>query len=200
MSDHRYKETLQEELQHIGETHTIAELEKNELLISSCVKYDLMKSALTKYFGKELSTARGLLFAKIKNMVYDTLRKHTNGPPYIKYSVFLSESLHYSYPYLSNLFSQMHGSSLEQYIIAQRIELVKHLLVVKGLGLSEIAWKLGYCSVPHLSNQFKKITGSSPTKFRSSAQHTIDTLPVLCGSCGQTWVVPTDSGARADRV
>jgi AraC-like DNA-binding protein len=194
ISDLRYKELLKEELELIGEKYEISHLEESDLLISPEVKYKLLKNALAKYFGEVLCSAKGLLFIKLKTAVVETLRKHANGPPYIKYSSFLSEKLRHSYPYLSSLFSQMHGSTLEHYIISQRIEVVKRMLVQEGLGLSEIAWKLGYCSVPHLSNQFKKITGSTPTTYKTMAQHRAVPAGVLCTACKQAWVVSMDNG------
>ena len=83
-----------------------------------------------------------------------------------KLSVYISENLHHDYSYLSNLFSEVQGTTIEQYFIAQRIERVKELLVYDELTLSEIADRLGYSSVSHLSKQFKKITGLTPTHFR----------------------------------
>jgi len=200
ISDIRYKELLKEELEIIGYNCGISDLEESDLMIPPELKYKLLKSALSKYFGEIFSSARDLLFIKLKSTILETLRKHSNGPPYIKYSDHLSKKLHRSYPYLSSLFSQMHGSTLEQYIISQRIELVKQMLVRQGLGLSEIAWKLGYCSVSHLSNQFKKNTGMSPAKFKVYALNSVVPLGALCGSCGRTWVVPMDRSAPGGRV
>jgi AraC-like DNA-binding protein len=84
----------------------------------------------------------------------------------INFSEHISKLLNYDYKYLSNLFSEMHGTTIEHYIIMQKIERVKELLVYNELNLSEIAWKLNYSSVQHLSNQFKKITGLTPTYFK----------------------------------
>lgn len=83
-----------------------------------------------------------------------------------KLSEYISEKLHHDYSYLSNLFSEVQGVTIEQYYIVQRIERVKELLVYDELSLSEIADRLGYSSVSHLSKQFKKITGLTPTHFR----------------------------------
>ncbi len=81
-------------------------------------------------------------------------------------STYISEKLHHDYSYLSNLFSEVQGVTIEQYYIAQKIERVKELLVYDELSLSEIADKLNYSSVSHLSKQFKKVTGLTPTHFR----------------------------------
>lgn len=188
MSDRRFKEKLQTELELIGEPHGIEELEQRELAIPPEVMYNAMNSALIKYFGEVSNTARGLLFSKIKHTVSEALEKNSDGPPHIKYATYLSDKLDHSYHYLSTLFSQMNGTTLENYIIAQRIELVKHMLVEHGLGLSEISWRLGYCSVPHLSNQFKKITGSTPTKYKLMAQEDVISFGIICEPCKQRWM------------
>ncbi len=83
-----------------------------------------------------------------------------------KLSVILSEALQHDYSYLSSLFSSTEGTTIEKYVIAQRIERAKELLLYDELTLNEIAFKLGYSSVQHLSQQFKKITGLTPTHFK----------------------------------
>ncbi len=85
---------------------------------------------------------------------------------YINFSEHLSRTLRLEYSYLSNLFSSVVGTTVEKYIILQRIEKVKELLVYGELTLSEIAWQTGYSSVQHLSNQFKKVIGMSPTAYK----------------------------------
>jgi len=86
--------------------------------------------------------------------------------PATNFSDYLSEKLHYDYHYLSNLFSEVKGTTIEQYIISHKIERVKELLVYEKLTLTEIAYKLHYSSVAHLSNQFKKVTGLTPSFFK----------------------------------
>ena len=86
--------------------------------------------------------------------------------PEINFSVFLSEKLNHNYTYLSNLFSEVKGTTIEHFIILHKIERVKELIVYDELNLTEIAFKLNYSSVAHLSNQFKKITGLTPTFFK----------------------------------
>ncbi|MFV0339286.1 MAG: helix-turn-helix domain-containing protein, partial [Parachlamydiaceae bacterium] len=80
---------------------------------------------------------------------------------------YLSDKLHHDYNYISNLFSEVEGSNIEKYFIAQKIERVKELLVYDELTLSEIAFRLNYSSTAHLSNQFKKVTGLTPSHFKS---------------------------------
>ncbi len=81
-------------------------------------------------------------------------------------SAYLSNALHHDYTYLSNLFSAVEGITIEQYFINQKIEKVKELLIYDELSLTEIAYRMGYSSVAHLSRQFKKVTGSTPTQFK----------------------------------
>ena len=87
--------------------------------------------------------------------------------PNINFSVYLSEKLNCGYSHLTNLFSEVKGMSIQHFILTHKIERVKELLVYEELTLSEIAWKLHYSSVAHLSNQFKKITGLTPTHFKN---------------------------------
>lgn len=103
---------------------------------------------------------------KIKNAIV-TLIHHTEGNAKINLSDFITSKIHQDYHYLSNLFSETEGITIEKYVISQRIEKVKELLMYDELTLSEIADKLGYSSVAYLSNQFKKVTGFTPSHFKS---------------------------------
>jgi AraC-like DNA-binding protein len=85
----------------------------------------------------------------------------------INFSDYLSEKLKHDYTYLANLFSEVQGTTIEKFIISHKIERVKELIIYDELSLSEIAWKMHYSSVAHLSNQFKRITGLTPSHFRS---------------------------------
>ena len=107
---------------------------------------------------------------KIKNAIV-TLVHHSDEHIKTNLSSFISSQLHMDYTYLSNLFSETEGTTIEKYFIAHKIEKVKELLVYDELSLSEIADRLGYSSVAYLSNQFKKITGLTPTYFRSLKEH-----------------------------
>jgi AraC-like DNA-binding protein len=83
----------------------------------------------------------------------------------------LSDKLNLDYPYLSSLFSELEGRTIEKYFISQKIERVKELLIYDELNLSEIADQMGYSSVAYLSNQFKKVTGLTPTQFKNQQEH-----------------------------
>lgn len=102
---------------------------------------------------------------KIKNIIIDLVH-HQDNDTKINLSDLLSSKLHHDYSYLSNLFSQVEGTTIEKYFIAQKIEKVKELLVYDELSLSEIAFQLNYSSVAYLSNQFKKVTGLTPSHFK----------------------------------
>ncbi|MEJ7677385.1 MAG: AraC family transcriptional regulator [Segetibacter sp.] len=121
-----------------------------------------MKIALFKS-GLELTDDKTIiLFEKIKNVIIEMIHYADELPP-TNFSDYLSEKLNYNYTYLSNLFSEIKGITIEHYIIAHKIERAKELLIYEGLTLTEIAYKLHYSSVAHLSNQFKKVTGLTPS-------------------------------------
>lgn len=118
-----------------------------------------------KTYGFELiSDKKQRIIEKIKNLII-TLLQQTETPN-IKLSDYLSGQLHYEYNHLSHLFSSVTGTTIEQYHITQRIEKVKELLVYDELSLSEIAHRYGFSSVAHLSSQFKKVTGLTPSHFK----------------------------------
>ena len=101
---------------------------------------------------------------------------YSNELPKTKFSEYLSDKLNHDYTYLSNLFSEVQGVTIEHFIIAHKIERVKELLVYDELNLTEIAYKLHYSSVAHLSNQFKKVTGLTPSHFKQLKNRRISTL------------------------
>jgi YesN/AraC family two-component response regulator len=114
----------------------------------------------------------------IKNSIIDLIH-HSEEQVKVNISDYLSDKLNLEYNYLSNLFSEIEGTTIEKYYIAQRIEKVKELIVYDELSLNEIAYKLGYSSVAYLSNQFKKVTGLTPSHFKSIKsikRNTLDNL------------------------
>lgn len=142
------------------------------------IKEDLSAEALKKInaalqsLGFEIIDDRkSRLIEKIKNAIVQLIHHQDEGIK-INLSEHLSHKLHYDYNHLSNLFSEIEGTTIEKYFIAQRIEKVKELLKYDELSLSEIADRLGYSSVAYLSNQFKKQTGLSPSFYKSKKQHT----------------------------
>jgi len=108
---------------------------------------------------------RSRIIEKIRNVVVELVH-HSDAPPLLKQSEYIASRLNYDYHYLSKLFSETEGITIEQYIINQKVEKVKELLTYGELNLNEIADKLGYSSVQHLSQQFKKTTGLTATEFK----------------------------------
>jgi YesN/AraC family two-component response regulator len=125
------------------------------------IKIELLKSGLELMDDK-----KAILVEKIKNVIIEMVH-YEDELPKTNFSVYLSEKLDYNYTYLANLFSETKGITIEHFMILHKIEKVKELLLYDELTLSEIAWKLHYSSVAHLSHQFKKITGLTPSFFKS---------------------------------
>jgi AraC-like DNA-binding protein len=128
-------------------------------------KKQQLKQVLQQDGFELLDDRKAALVEKIKNVIIREIH-HSDERRHENFSDLIAEELHMDYNYLSNLFSSLEGITIEKYIIMQRIEKVKELLVYDELTLSEIAWKLGYSSVHHLSSQFKKITGLTPSHFK----------------------------------
>lgn len=120
-----------------------------------------------KTFGFELiDDKKSRLIGQIKSYIIEIIHHH-NSELKSNLSDYLSSKLHHDYTYLSNLFSEVEGTTIEKYFIAQKIEKVKELMVYDELSLSEIAYQMNYSSVGYLSNQFKKVTGLTPTHFKN---------------------------------
>jgi AraC-like DNA-binding protein len=130
----------------------------------SQLKENLQKSGL-----ELLEDKRAILIERIKNVITEMIH-YTDEIPNVNYSVFLSDKLKLDYTYLSNLFSEEKGMTIQQFIIINKIERVKELLLYNEMNLTEIAYKLHYSSVAHLSNQFKKNTGLSPSYYKQLKQ------------------------------
>ena len=112
---------------------------------------------------------KSILIEKIKNVIIEMIH-YSDDLPLKNYSDYISEKLHQDYTYLSNMFSEVKGITIQQFIIIHKIEKVKELLLYDELNLTEIAFKLHYSSVAHLSNQFKKVTGLSPSFYKQLKQ------------------------------
>ena len=132
----------------------INEAQRNEL------KLMLFKSGLELMDDK-----RSMLIEKIKNVIIEMVH-HSEEAIKINFSDYLSEKLNHDYTYLANLFSEVQGTTIEQFIIHHKVERIKELIIYDELNITEIAWKMNYSSVAHLSNQFKKVTGLSPSHFK----------------------------------
>ena len=128
-----------------------------------------LKIALSKSGLELMDDKRSILFEKIKNVIIEMIH-YADELPETNFSDYLSNKLDYNYIYLSNLFSEIKGITIEHYIISHKIERAKELLIYDELTLTEIAYKLHYSSVAHLSNQFKRVTGLTPSFFKNMKQ------------------------------
>ena len=162
----RCKMMVAEELQKLGLHHSIVELGVVEILedITPDQRLQLQKN-LMKSGLELLDNKRSILIEKIKNVIIEMIH-YSDEVPKVNYSEYISEKLGYNYTYLANIFSEVKGISIQKFIITHKIERVKELLIYDELNLTEISRKLHYSSVAHLSNQFKKITGLSPTFYK----------------------------------
>ncbi len=111
------------------------------------------------------------LVSQIKSLIIDLIHHQDLTELHENISRYLSDKLHKDYNYISNLFSESQNVTIEQFVIYQKIEKVKELLIYDEITLSEIAYRLGYSSVAHLSSQFKKVTGFTPSQFKKIKQH-----------------------------
>jgi AraC-like DNA-binding protein len=132
----------------------------------SAEQRSLLSVALKKSGLELMDDKKSILVEKIKGIIIELVH-YSEEQIKINLSDYISEKLNHDYTYLSNLFSEVKGTSIEKFYLAHKIERVKELLVYDELSLTEIAFKLHYSSVGHLSNQFKKITGLTPTHFKN---------------------------------
>ena len=137
-----------------------------------------LKTGLQQLGFELIDNRAGRLIEKIKNTIIRQIH-YSEVPPYKNFSHIISEALHYDYPYLSKLFSETEGITIEQYIILQKIERVKELIAYDELSLTQIADALHYSSVAHLSAQFKKTTGMTPTQFKNLRERKRNTLDAV---------------------
>ncbi len=128
-------------------------------------KQEELKMGLQKFGLELLNSNKAILIEKIKSAVIEMVHIQ-NGLPQRKNSDYLCDKLHHNYTYLANVFSETTGTTIEHFIIAHKIERVKELLIYDDMNIAEISYKLNYSSVAHLSNQFKKVIGITPSYFK----------------------------------
>jgi len=162
----RCKMVVKAELTKLGLHYTVVDLGEVEILENiSAEQLDQLKTALLKSGLELMDDKKSVLIQKIKNVIVELVH-YSDEPLVIKFSEYLSQTLNHDYTYLANLFSEVQGTTIEKFVIAHKIERVKELLVYDELNLTEIASLMHYSSVAHLSNQFKKVTGLTPTHFK----------------------------------
>jgi len=156
---------VKQELQKLGLHFIIVDLGEIDIMedITSEQRAELSLALLET--GLELmDDKKAMMIEKIKNVIIQMIH-HEEELPTTNYSHYISQKLDYDYTYLSNVFTEVQGMTIQQYIIMNKIERVKELLMYEELNLTEISYKLQYSSVAHLSYQFKKVTGISATAF-----------------------------------
>ncbi|HEY1021312.1 MAG TPA: helix-turn-helix domain-containing protein [Flavisolibacter sp.] len=163
----RCKMIVRSELEKMQLHVTVVELGEVEIAgeLTSRQQQEL-KAVLAKFGFELMGDKKSILIEKIKTIVVEMIH-YSEETPLLNFSVYLSEKLDYEYNYLSNLFSEVKGTTIEHFIIAHKIERAKELLIYNELTLTQIAEKLHYSNVAHLSNQFKKVTGLTPTFFKN---------------------------------
>lgn len=161
----RCKMLVKEELEKLDLDYTIVDLGMVEITRPlTNEQHGLLKINLLRSGLELLDDKKSILIEKIKNLIIEMV--HYDELPAVNYSEYISEKLGYDYTYLANIFSEVKGITIQHYIISHKIEKVKELLLYGELNLTEISYKLNYSSVAHLSAQFKKITGLTPTFFK----------------------------------
>ncbi|HTB52658.1 MAG TPA: AraC family transcriptional regulator [Ferruginibacter sp.] len=175
----RCKMIVKDKLKELGLSYTTVNLGEVEMKQHPTKQQrDQLKIALLKSGLELMDDKKAILIEKIKNVIIEMVH-YTDELPETNFSIYLSKKLGYDYTYLSNLFSETEATTIEHFILIHKIERVKELIIYDELNLTEIAFKLHYSSVAHLSNQFKKITGLTPSFFKSLKNKKRNTLEDL---------------------
>lgn len=162
----RCKILVKQELEKLGLKHAVVELGTVEILSSfSNEQRELLRANLLQSGLKLLDDKKSILVDRIKNVIIEMIH-YSDELPKVNYSDHISEKLGYDYTYLANTFSEVKGITIQQFIILNKIERVKELILYDELTLSEISFKLHYSSAAHMSNQFKKMTGLTPSFYK----------------------------------
>ncbi|MCD0478776.1 AraC family transcriptional regulator [Chryseobacterium sp. LC2016-29] len=175
----RCKMVVHQELEKLNIRNAVVDLGLVEILDDiTNEQRQLLKENLLKTGLELLDDKKSILIEKIKNAVTEMIH-YSESLPEGNFSDYISEKLGYDYTYLANTFSEVKGMTLQQFIIINKVEKVKELLLYDELNLTEISYKLNYSSVAHLSNQFKKITGLSPSFYKQLKKKRLKNLEDL---------------------
>ena len=166
MVSNRCKLAVKDELKKLGLHFILIDLGEIEIMENlNLEKRELLKKGLLDSGLELMDDKKSILIEKIKNIIIQMIH-HSNEVIKINFSDYLSEKLNHNYTYLANLFSEVQGTTIEQFIISHKVERIKELMIYGELNITEIAWQMNYSSVAHLSSQFKKVTGLSPSHFK----------------------------------
>jgi AraC-like DNA-binding protein len=166
MVSNRCKMLVREELKNLG-LHFIVDMGVADIMEDITPEQrEQIRSALLRSGLELMDDKKAVLIEKIKTVIIEMIH-FTDELPKVNFSDYLSQKLHYDYTYMANLFSEVQGTTIEKFMISHKIERVKELIIYDELNLTEIAWNMHYSSVAHLSNQFKKITGLTPSHFKN---------------------------------
>jgi AraC-like DNA-binding protein len=166
MVSNRCKDAVKVELKKLSLHFIILELGTVEIMETLTDKKRVLLQKGLLASGLELmDDKKAILIEKIKTIIIEMIH-YSEESIKTNFSKFLSEKLNHNYTYLANLFAEIQGITIEQFIISNKIERIKELIIYGELSITEIAWKMNYSSVAHLSNQFKKMTGLSPSHFK----------------------------------
>jgi len=158
---------VKEELKKMGLHYIVVDLGEIDIMENISIEQrSQLKSELLKSGLELMDDKKAILIEKITNAIVQMVH-YSDETLITNYSDYLSEKLNFEYNYLSNMFSEVKGITIQQFIIIHKVERIKELIIYDELNMTEIAWKMNYSSVAHLSNQFKKITGLSPTHFKN---------------------------------
>ncbi len=162
----RCKMMVKEELKNLGLKYVVVDLGMVEVLEDITeVQHNQLQINLKKSGLELLDDKKSILVEKIKSVIVEMIH-YSDELPKVNYSEYIGEKLNHDYTYLANIFSEVKGITIQQFIIIHKIEKVKELLLYDELSLTQISYQLHYSSVAHLSNQFKKITGLTPSFYK----------------------------------
>ena len=176
---------VKEELKKLGLHYIVVDLGEVEIMENISAEQRAQLKAGLLNSGLELMDDRkAILIEKIKNVITEMIH-YSDEMPKINYSDYLSEKLHYDYTYLANLFSEVQGTTIRQFIILHKIERIKELITYDELNITEIAWKMNYSSVAHLSHQFKEVTGLTPSHFKQLKDKNRSPIEEIESTCSE---------------